>query len=397
MFSLTNRRFLLLSAIMFLTGVASSAVIPLFPTYIEDYLHRPVLFGANLRFLFFFLGGISAVPAGVLCDHWGRKRTLVVGVTGAISSGALFLTGHPLALSLLCIHAGLTSGIQSTASQTYLMGSVGKSQFGLASALFFIAYNLGNAFGSRWSGLLAKSHGYYVMGAVMTAVAAVGWMTALLLPRLPLAKEGRSFAEVWNLLELKRLLRRSEVLYLIGLRFLVTCYWGAVTFTLPLLLARLSHYDPRVPANYQSVYLIVAMCFQLLTGRLCDRLGRTGPVLVSSSLIALSALLLAFSLHSVTALYAFGVMAAAAAWSLSTTMPGIINDVAGPEEKGRLMSLTHVAWSTGMALGTWGAGRLVDVSSVMTFGLCAGLCALAVACAVALLRGISSTSPASRA
>ncbi len=382
-----NRRFLTLLVVLFLCGVASSAVIPLFPTYVEGYLHRPALFGANLRFLFFMLGGLSAIPAGALCDSFGRKRTLVIGLTGALSAGLLFLTGDPLALYLLCIHAGLTVGVQSVAGQTYLMGAVDVKQLGWASATFFIAGNLGNAIGSRFSGVLAKSHGYFAMGEVLTAIAFVSWLGAVFaLPTLPRPAKVRSFKDVWNWTGYRSLLSRREVWYLLGIRFLPTAYWGAVTFTVPLLLSRLSYYDPRVPANYQTTYLIVAMFFQSLTGYLCDRIGRKMPVLVSSSLVALSALLLAFSTHSLLWLYLFGVMTAAAAWSLSTTMPGIINHVAGSEEKGRLMSLTHVAWSVAMATGTWGAGRLVDVNPALIFAIAAGMCAVAVWCGWGLIR-----------
>ncbi len=382
-----NRRFVPLLAVLFLGGVASSAVIPLFPTYVVKELNRPALFGANLRFLFFLLGGLSAIPAGALCDGFGRKRTLILGLTGAVSAGALFLTGNPAVLFLLCIHAGLTTGVQSTASQTYLMGAVDAKKFGVATAVFFIAGNLGNALGSRWSGVLAKSHGYFVLGEVMTAIAVVAWLGAVfVLPRLPRPASVRSLADVWNWEGYRRLLHRREVWYLLGIRFMPTWFWGAVTYTNPLLLSKLSGFDPRVPANYQTVYLIVAMCFQFLTGKLCDRIGKKTPVLVSSSLVALSALLLAFSTQSVVALYLFGIMAAAAAWSLSTTMPGIINDVAGSEEKGRLMSLTHLAWSAAMATGTWSAGRLVDVNPSLIFAAAAGMCALAVLCGRGLMQ-----------
>jgi len=382
-----NRRFVTLLVILFLCGVASSAVIPLFPAYVEGYLHRPALFGANLRVLFFLLGGLSAIPAGTLCDSFGRKRTLVIGLTGALSAGLLFLTGDPLALSLLCIHAGLTVGVQSVAGQTYLIGAVDAQQLGRASATFFIAGNLGNALGSRFSGVLAKSHGYFVMGEVLTAIAFASWLGAVFaLPTLLRPAKVRSFKDVGSGKGFLALLSRHEVWYLLGIRFLPTCYWGAVTFTVPLLMSRLSQYDPRVPANYQTVYLVVAMCFQFLTGWLCDRIGRKTPVLVSSALVALNALFLAFSTHSLFWLYLFGVMTAAAAWSLSTTMPGIINHVAGNEEKGRLMSLTHVAWSVAMAMGTWGAGRLVDVNPALIFAIAAGMCAVAVWCGWGLIR-----------
>lgn len=378
---LFNRRFVALLVVMFLGGAASSAVIPLFPTYIESELHRPAVFGAHLRFLFFILGGLAAVPAGLLCDHFGRKGTLVLGMTGAISAGALFLTGDPLLLYALCIHAGITVGVQATASQTYMLASVDVRQFGVGSAVYFIAFNLGNAIGSRVSGVLAKAHGYAVMGEVLTVVGVLAWLgAAFALPRLPRPEAQRSWSSLLSLSGYWPLLARREMWWLLGIRFLPTCFWGAVTFTVPLLLSRLSNYDPRVAANYQMVYLIVAMLCQFFIGHVSDRFGKKGPIIVSSVLVALSALLLAFSTQSLAALYVFGVFAAAAAWSLSTTMPRLINEVAGTDEKGRVTSLSLVAWSAAMALGTWGAGWLVDIHPALIFVISAALCAVAVGC-----------------
>lgn len=381
---------------MLLSGIATSAVVPLFPTYVEAELKRSALFSANLRMIFFILGGLAALPAGALCDSLGRKRTLVIGVTGAVASGLLFMTRSPAALWFLCFYSGLTTGVHSTASQTYLMGSVARPHFGMGSAIYYIGNNLGNAFGSRMAGVLAKEHGYFFMGEVFTALAGLSLLCVwFMLPVLPRNAEGRPSASIWSLAGYARILRDPHVWLLLGIRFFPTFCWGAVSFTIPLVLSRLSHYDPRVPATYQMVYLIVAMCFQLLTGRVCDRFGKKLPVRVVCILLPISVATLALSTGSATACYVFGVINASVAWSLSTIMPGLINDYAREEEKGRVMSLTHLAWSFGMAGGTFMAGLVVEryQSPAAALGIGAVACCLP---AVALMiRAVSTRHSAS--
>ena len=382
MHPILNRRFVVLWLVLLLSGIASAAVIPLFPAYVEREVGRSPLFAANLRMMFFLLGGIAAIPAGIVTDHLGRKFTLVLGTSGAVTSGLLFVVHSPAALLAFCVYSGLTSGIQSTASQTYLMSSVTRSHFGIGTAIFFIGNNLGNALGSRAAGLVAKSHGYTVMGEWLAALAVIALFGALIfLPSVSVSKEA-STNSLWRLEGFRRLLCRHEIWLLLVIRFFPTFCWGAMSFVIPLLLARLSNYDPRVPATYQTVYLISAMCFQITTGRLCDRLGRRLPLTITTIAIPFSVLLLAVVKQSLPAFYIVGVLNASAAWSLSTIIPGLINDYAREDEKGQLMSLTHLCWSLAMASGTLMAGAVIAWNTSMVFIISTVAAAIAVVAVV---------------
>jgi MFS family permease len=158
-----------------------------------------------------------------------------------------------------------------------------------------------------------------------------------------------------------------------------------VTLTLPLLIYRLTESNAAV-STFSAVTLAIAAVCQIATGRLCDQIGRWRPIFVAATLETLSALGLALYADSITGIYVFGILAAASAWSLSTTMPGLLQLVARPGEQGRLVGLAHFAWSAGMLTGNLGAGHLIDINPAWPFAISVGLMLGALLCGVGLYR-----------
>ena len=387
---LWTRYFVALGVVSFLSSFISSPLYSLLPVYVEAALLRTPMFSAGLRALFLFLGGVVALPAGKLCDDLGAKRVILLGIAGPLLAGAVFMTGSPFLLTALCVGIGLSYGFSSTGGQSYLLGAVSPSVIGMASAAFFLCGTLGTASGNLLAGPIADRLGYGTLGAA-ACVAALGLIlgTAFLLPRLPRSTGGGD-GPPSTLSGSLGLLRRREVQLLMGIRYLPTCYWGAVTLLVPLLIFR--HTGTNTSATvFSAVSLVVAAGFQLLTGHLCDRSGRWRPILVSASFVVLSAVGLALAGHTLVGLYVFGVMAAASAWSLSTTMPGLLRLIARNGESGRVVGMAHVAWSAGMLSGNIGGGRLVEWGSGVPFTVAAVFCLGAVGCGIGLYRFYRAT------
>ena len=164
----------------------------------------------------------------------------------------------------------------------------------------------------------------------------------------------------------KPLLRQRNVHLLIGLRYSITSFWGMASLVMPLLIYRVSGSEA-MAAYYAAISLAVAAAGQLLTGHLRDRYGQFWPFLVSAAGVVLSALGLALFWHSLDGLFVFGTALTTTAWAVSTLVPGIINDVAGPEEKNRLVGLGHTVWSGAMASGSLIGGLLVEVDPAAPF------------------------------
>ena len=378
---LRDRRFLALLFVSFLISFLNAPRYALLPVYVEADLARSPLFAAGLRSTFLILGGVIAILAGRLADRWGAKHVYVVGTVGPLLAGAVFLTGDPASLAALCLGIGVTTGFDSAGGQSYLISAVGAERIGTASAGYFIGNTLGTALGNLIAGPIADAEGYANLGryAIAGTVALI-LVAYLVLPNIevhrPEGKEEESrtpFAA------------RREVWFLLGLRYLPTAYWGAVTLILPLLIYRLSGSNASV-STFSAVTLCVAAVCQIATGHLCDKIGRWRPIFVATTLETASALGLALYCDSITGIYIFGTLAAASAWSLSTTMPGLLQLVSRPGERGRLVGLAHFVWSAGMLTGNLGGGRLIDEDPSLSFYISVGLMIGALVCAMGLWR-----------
>ena len=380
---LLNRRFIALLIVSFFSSFVSAPLNTLLPVYVEADLLGTPLFSGGLRAAFLILGGVFAVPAGRLADTWGVKPVYVLGTLGPILAGVIFYSGDPLLLTALCTGIGISSGFNSAGGQSYLISAAPSSVIGIASAGYFLGNTLGSASGNFLSGPIADAYGFQTLGFCITLAGVVlVLMSILILPAIPSPK---SADNGHNLSAFMQLFRRLDVCLLLGIRYLPTSYWGAVTLLLPLLIFRIAGTSTEA-TNYTAISLIIAACFQVLTGRLCDRIGRWRPILVSASLVAISALGLALTAHTLTGIYVFGILATASAWSLSTTMPGLIQLIARENEKGRVVGAAHLAWSLGMLSGSLGGGKLIDGGPIWPFGISVLFCLGALACGIGLYR-----------
>ena len=392
-----SRPALALWVLQFLGGLASAPVYALLAIYVEKVLHQPPFYTAVLKSIPLALGGVAAPAAGALADRLGYKAAYIWGMTSTVAACAVFLTGQPALLGFLFLFSGVVGSLQTTAGQAYLIEASGRGRLGRASAGYFLGYTLGTALGSDVAGRLAGRLGFAALGAGSTALAAALIGGALLfLPRLKRVSHD-STARAGDRFSHRDLMARREVQLLLGIRFLPTCYWGTVTLLVPLLLFRLTGSEAAA-GDFTFVSLVLASVCQIVTGRVCDRAGLRIPVLVTPIGITLSALGLAAGARSVIALWGFGILGACSAWSLSITMPSLIDRASHAGEKGRMVGLTAFAWSAGMLAGHLVGGRLASgplgaSSPGLPFAV-AALCGLGtMVLAMAITRRIGTERP----
>lgn len=363
--SLLGRAFVVLCAISFLSGFFSAPFF-LFPVYVDADLGRAPLFTAYLKSIMLVLGGLSAVVGGRLCDLVGLKRTLLIGLLGTVLTGLVFHASGFWVLTALLVAMGVAAGPWSAAGQSYLISSAG-SRLGLGGALYFLSMTMGNSLGSLCTGVIKDDFTFQDLGTGMVIAAGMVFVLALwLLPtgeRAPVA-DSRSSLALWH--SYLPLLRRREVHLLLALRFSITGFWGMASLLLPLLVFRVSG-DAGVSYYFGAVSLAVASCCQLLTGALRDRFGRFWPLLIAASGIVLSALGLGVFSDSLLGLFTFGTALTGTAWAVSTLVPSLIAEIAGPEEKSRLVGLGHMVWSAAMVSGTLLGGWLVELDAALPF------------------------------
>jgi len=217
------------------------------------------------------------------------------------------------------------------------------------------------------AGLILDSQGFGLFGVatlILSLATALG--TMVFLPRL---RRGRSEETLsWKRLfsTYSDIVRRPTVAALALLRFLPTCYWGMATVLIPLLINRLTGTKTAV-ALYAVLSQVMASLAQLMTGRAADRWGPRIPTLTALGvLVASTAGLAGFSAH-LWSFYTFGVLAACAAWSLSSLMPRLVIEVTAPDERGRVLGVVHTFWNVGMVVGSLAGGMLVELAVGLPF------------------------------
>jgi MFS family permease len=411
-----SRAFVALAVAACLNGVASAPLDALFPVYVEAELRETPFFAGQLRTVLVLLGGLFALVGGALCDRLGRRRTFLISLTGAVAGGCVFLTHDAALLFPLCAYVGLMSGFSSTGGQSYLLAAVPRERLGLASALYFQSGTLGIALGSRFAGRIADDMGFDALGWGMVVMAALVLMVgAVLMPEvgttsppdpLPEAGRGSNASESSAIRQSDSpprageglgerltdpylaLLRIPRIRLFLLLRFLPTCYWGVHRLLLPLLIFRITG-TKAAAADYSAISLLVAAVCQLLAGRWCDRVGPRRPAMVAISIVTVSTVLTAVFANSLIGLYAFGILGAASAWSLSTTMPRFIRDIAPEGGQAALVGVAHLAWSAGMLTGSLGGGELLETrpdAPGLAFAASALLCLAACVVTARLVR-----------
>ena len=390
---LLNRKFVSLLLVSFGISFLNAPRYALLPVYVEADLLRTPVFSAGLKAIFLILGGMFALPAGSLADRWGPKRVYLIGTLTPALAALVFMSGDVLLLATFCIGIGITSGFDSAGGQSYLIRAVDPKIIGTASAGYFLGNTLGTSLGNLIAGPVADQHGYHALGTLVLIGCGILVVGAIVgLPHVEGSPKKRE-ASTDQTGRPSRLIWRKEVLLLLGIRFLPTCYWGAVTLVLPLLIYRAAGSNTAV-TTFSAISLGIAACFQLLTGRICDRRGRWGPILIAAGIETISAIGLAIWYDSATGLYVWGIIAAASAWSLSTTMPGLIQMIARDEEKGKLVGTAHFVWSAGMLTGNLGGGWLVDWSAGVLFYVGGVFCLGAWLCGAGLWKGRNATEDA---
>ncbi len=337
----------------------------LLPIYVESELQAPPLVSAGLNSVFLILGGLSAVPAGRLCDRWGLKPMFVLGTSGSLLGALLFLQTEPLFLLPLSIGFGLGTGFLVTSGHAYLMHSVPDAQLSSRSAYYFLGMTLGTSLGNFLAGPVVEHFGFATLGEGLL-IGLIGLLIAIgrLLPE-PERVESPSETSVDPA---PALLKRRSVQLILAVRFLPTCYWGTATLLLPLLIFRATD-SVAWSASYVSVSLVLAASGQVLIGKWADRVGPKRPTLLSSVGVAVCSGGAGFFTDSLAGLFLFGTGGAVCAWGVSTMLPRLMNAVAGPAEKAQVVGWSHLAWSLAMVTGNLWGGYAVEQHTGLPFFL----------------------------
>ena len=354
-------------------GLADNQMIAALLPALLGSLHVSVGVAGLLVAAYALAAALSSFISGVLSDHYGRKRFLLLGVVlFAASSWVASRTGTFQALLLARALTGFAAGMLSTCSITYAAdwfeyGVRGRA-LGLISSAYFAAPILGvplaaqiaDRFGWRWA---------FVAFAVLAL--AIATLT-LSLPKdklnpVPssdkLTAAGRAF---------RSFLARRDTAAALGIAFLVS--GGLVGF--------LTYVGQWLNAEFAIPTRTIGWVFMLggvvalggapAGGIVSNRLGKRSVAIISNIILALAVALIPLCHWGLWLLAAFSIASMGAAFRQGP-LTALITELVPPTQRGAFIALRNIFSQTGIGAAAFIGGLLYERHG---YGAVTTLCAV---------------------
>jgi predicted MFS family arabinose efflux permease len=358
----TPHSFLIVFTLWLLVFSASSQIMiiaPILPLVGDALGIREALLG-TLVSAYSLMVGIFAVISGPFSDRIGRRRILILG-TGLMT---LALAAHALVVdywSFVAVRvlAGMAGGILSGAAVSYVGDWFPYERRGWATGWVMSGAAAGQIAGIPLGVVLAGAFGFRVPFYMFAVTMAATFFLVLL--RIPQPDVDRSPDPVTlgrAAGEYLAMLRQREIAAAAGAFFLMFLGVSFYVVYLPTWLER----DVGATANQIALLFLVGGVANVLVGpqagRLSDRVGRKGIILLSCVGLSILMVLTTPVIVSVTVAYPyfFFIMALVAMriGPFSALLTALVSD----GRRGSLMSLTVALGQVGFALGGTLAGLL---------------------------------------
>jgi predicted MFS family arabinose efflux permease len=304
--------------------------------------------------------GLFALVAGPFSDRVGRRRILLAG-TGMMTFALVlhfFVEGYLTFLAVRLL-AGTAGGILSGSAVSYVGDYFPDERRGWATGWVMSGWGAGQILGIPLGVVLAGWYGFRAPFYLFALVMAVTF--ALVLLRLPQPDVPRSPEPVTLPRAIRAytlLLGRSEVVAAVGAFFLTFFGLSLYAIYLPTWLGS----EIGATANQIAIVFLVGGIANVLVGpqagRLSDRLGRKGIIVLSCAGMSVVMALTTWIVRDIVSatIYFFLVMGLVAmrVSPFSALLTALVED----ERRGTLLSLNVAMGQVGFALGGVAAGLL---------------------------------------
>jgi len=363
-------------SIVFLDAMLFGAIIPLLPTFADDYdltkLEAGLLLGA-------YGGGalVGGIPGGLLVGRIGPKRGVFVGLLAlAVASLGFALAGGAVALGIARFAQGLASATTWAGALAWVAVSVPRERRGQA---------LGTVFGLAVAGFVVGPilGGVAEVTGVRPAFAVIALVAALLAAGVAVVQSpGR---ELRSPGAIARALRDRGFVGGLWLNTLPALFFGTLDVLVPLRLDDAGYGALAIAAVFATAGLI-EVGVNPVVGRLSDERGRLLPIRASLAASVVVSLAIAFATEPLVV--AALVIAASISFGGFYT-PGMALVADRAEHAGLAQGIgfgvMNSAWAAGALVGPVVGGALAETfGDAVPYVLCGALCA---ATLVAVTRG----------
>lgn len=315
---------------------------------------------------------LISMPAGAIADMHDRRIVALVALFCELC-GASVLTlldwlGHttPNLLLALCFVIGSAMALRTPAWQSSVSEQVPAEALPAAVALSGISYNIARSVGPAIGGVIVAASG--AVGAfALNALLYLPLILALFLwkrisepSRLPPEKLNRAMVSgvryIVNSPSIKIVLARALVTGGIG---------GALIALMPLVVRDLLQGDARTYGIMLSAFGLGAVIGALNITQVRKRM--TGEAAIRACALSMGGAIAAVALSREPMLTAAALVLAGAVWTMVWVLFNIGVQLSAPRwVTGRSLAAYQAASSGGVAVGSWGWGRLTDGAGVET-------------------------------
>lgn len=313
---------------------------------------------------------LIAIPAGAIADMHDRRVVALVALSIAFC-GATALTvldwfglTTPDVLLLLCFVVGSGMALMSPAWQSSVGEQVPAETLPAAVALNGISYNIARSFGPAIGGIVVATAG---------ALAAFALNSILYLPLMLALFFWRRVAEPSRLPreQLKsavvsgvRYIMNSPSIKIVLIRSMVTgVIGGSMVALMPLVARDLLCGGPQTYGLMLGALGLGSVIGALFIGEVRTRMSSEAAVRACT--LSLGCSIAAVALSREPVLTGAALVLAGAVWTTTWTLFNIGIQLSAPRwVAGRSLAAWQTAFSGGIAIGSWGWGRLTDFAGV---------------------------------
>jgi MFS family permease len=315
---------------------------------------------------------LIAMPAGAIADMYDRRMvalvSLSIGLAGATALSVFAWLGRltPEVLLAFCFIVGSGMALFGPAWQASVNEQVPAETLPSAVALNGISYNIARSFGPAIGGIVVAAAGS-VAAFAANALLYIPLLIVLFLwkrtsepSRLPRERLNRAIVSgvryIANSPSIRIVLVRTLITGLIG---------GSVSALMPLVARDLLHGGAQTYGIMLGAFGMGAVIGALNIGEVRRRMS--GEAAVRACALSMAGAIVAVALSRQPVLTAAALVLAGAVWMLAIALFNIGVQLSAPRwVAGRSLAAFQASIAGGIALGSWGWGRLTDAAGVET-------------------------------
>ncbi|WP_159012060.1 MFS transporter [Bradyrhizobium sp. S69] len=321
---------------------------------------------------------LISMPAGAIADMHDRRIVALVSLSISLS-GATVLTAlswfglvTPPILLALCFVVGSGMALFGPAWQSSVSEQVPAETLPSAVALNGISYNIARSFGPAIGGVVVAAAGAvaaFAANAVLylpLLVVLFRWRRVTAPSRLPRERLNRAMVS-----GVRYIANSPSIRIVLARTFVTGIFGGSVSALMPLVVRDLLHGGAQAYGIMLGAFGMGAVIGALNIGEVRKRM--TGEAAVRTCALTMGVAIAAIGLSREPVLTAAALVIAGAVWMLAVALFNIGVQLSAPRwVAGRSLAAFQASIAGGIAIGSWGWGRLTDAAGVETALLVSG-------------------------